>query len=90
MDQIRTDHMFELLNDLQSSRLNDQRTNMPRNTTTFTNNSVTHISSSSSKMNFRENVDQNQHHQVNQVPPQIWLQDVLRHPPPYPMIGESF
>lgn len=31
MDQRRTD-MFELLNDLQSARLNDQRTNMPRNT----------------------------------------------------------
>ena len=38
MDQTRNGHhanknMFELLNDLQSARLNDQRTNMPRNTT---------------------------------------------------------
>ena len=39
MDQTKNGHnhaksknMFELLNDLQSARLNDQRTNMPRNT----------------------------------------------------------
>jgi len=52
--------MFELLNDLQSARLNDQRSNMPRG-----NNSQVNI-------------------ECNANP---WLQDVLRHPPPYPMIA---
>ena len=46
--------IFELLNDLQSARLNDQRSNMPRNSQNLEN---------------------------------PWLQDVLRHPPPYPMIA---
>lgn len=49
---------IKLLNDLQSARLNDQRSNMPRNS------------------------GQNSDSMAN-----LWLQDVLRHPPPYPMIA---
>ena len=56
--------MFELLNDLQSARLNDQRSNMPRN-----------------------QQQQQQLQQVNEAMANLWLQDVLRHPPPYPMIA---
>ena len=54
--------MFDLLNDLQSARLNDQRSNMPRNQI-------------------------HQLQQVNEAMANLWLQDVLRHPPPYPMIA---
>ena len=49
LQRSKTD-MFDLLNNLQSARLNDQRSNMPK-----------------------QNIN--------------WLQDVLRHPPPYPMIA---
>lgn len=51
--------MFELLNDLQSARLNDQRSHLPKE-------NVKDMTSNSSN---------------------LWLQDVLRHPPPYPMIA---
>ena len=52
--------MFDLLNDLQSARLNDQRSNMPRSSQS----------------------------QISESPmANPWLQDVLRHPPPYPMIA---
>lgn len=54
--------MFELLNDLQSARLNDQRSHLPKN-------------QASADLVMSSGISN------------LWLQDVLRHPPPYPMIA---
>ena len=55
--------MFELLNHLQSARLNDQRSPLPRKYQNIHMIKMAHNSNN------------------------LWLQDVLRHPPPYPMIA---
>ena len=101
MDQTRNGHakktMFELLNDLQSARLNDQRTNMPRNTNINSNNypppltptstaAQSHPSHHTNQQSFHEKTNLN-FDRVDLNQGSTWLQDVVRHPPPYPMIA---